>query len=93
MQFEWDPAKDAANQKKHGLSFAQASTLFTSGETYLEEADLRHVEPRFRAIGTIALGVAVVIFVERMEGEVIRIVSARYATRNEIVKYQQALEG
>lgn len=28
MEFEWDPDKDRANQEKHGVSFAEASTVF-----------------------------------------------------------------
>ena len=36
MKFEWDPAKDRANQAKHGLSFEQASKLFEESADLLE---------------------------------------------------------
>lgn len=92
VEFEWDPGKNTSNKEKHNLSFEEASKLFTSGATYLEEADLDHIEPRFRALGPIAAGIIVVIFVERLDGDVLRIISARYATRGEVLRYQQAME-
>ena len=56
MRFEWAPEKDRANIKKHGLSFGEATTLFTGGEEYLEIYDAKHSEDedRFFAIGPIA---------------------------------------
>ena len=36
MQFEWDPEKDRANRLKHGLSFSEASQLFSEGLDFLE---------------------------------------------------------
>ena len=44
MEFEWDPAKDISNQRKHGLSFAEAQRLFESGVDYLEIFDAEHSE-------------------------------------------------
>ncbi|MEK7412105.1 MAG: BrnT family toxin [Planctomycetota bacterium] len=44
MRFEWDPAKEAANQTKHGISFVAATALFTSGADYLEIVDEQHGE-------------------------------------------------
>jgi hypothetical protein len=29
LQFDWDPRKDVANQRKHGVSFEEASTVFS----------------------------------------------------------------
>ena len=40
MQFEWDPEKDRANRAKHGVSFEEASELFSGGE-----ADIRLTDP------------------------------------------------
>ncbi len=92
MHFEWDPKKEAANQIKHGISFGQATALFTSGADYLEIIDEGHhdQEDRFIAIGPIERGVIMVVFTERVE-EVIRILSARKATRNEIRLLRQHL--
>jgi uncharacterized DUF497 family protein len=88
VRFEWDPGKDAANRRKHGLSFGEASSLFRNPDGWLERIDERHSddEDRFIAIGFIARGVAVVVFVERDE-DVVRLLSARFATRREIRLY------
>ena len=84
MQFEWDPEKDLANQAKHGLSFQEASELFSSVSDWLEIYDDVHSleEDRFIAVGPIRLGVIVVIYTERTD-DVIRILSARKATAKE----------
>jgi len=49
VKFAWDDAKDRANQQKHGVSFAEAKTLFTSGNDFLEIYDDEHsmTEDRF----------------------------------------------
>ena len=44
MEVTWDPAKNLANQRKHGISFEEASQLFTSGASYLELFDEVHSE-------------------------------------------------
>ena len=77
MRFEWAPEKDRANVKKHGLSFAEATTLFTGGKEYLEIYDEEHSEDedRFIAIGPSARGIIVVVYTERSE-DWIRIISA-----------------
>jgi uncharacterized DUF497 family protein len=64
VRFEWDPHKDQANQKKHGLSFDQAVELFTGDKDYLEIYDEGHSdeEDRFLAIGPIRGGVVVVVY-------------------------------
>ena len=88
MRFEWDAAKDATNQEKHGVSFDEAKQLFLSGVWYAEFFDERHAEPRFVVVGPIASGVIVVIYTTRKE-DLIRIISARYATDRETRRYQE----
>ncbi|MHA7817646.1 MAG: BrnT family toxin [Pseudohaliea sp.] len=90
MKFEWDAAKNRANQRKHGLSFDEARQLFEHGDDYLEIFDEAHssLEDRFIAIGEIQRGVAVVVYTERDE-DVIRIIGARFATRREKQLYSQ----
>jgi hypothetical protein len=94
MRFEWDPAKEAANRQKHGLSFGDVTGLFTSGADYLELPDTAHdgEEDRLIAIGPVARGVVMVVFTERHE-DTIRIISARRASKTEILLYRQNLEG
>lgn len=85
MRFEWDPHKDEANQRKHGLSFDEATELFVGDNDFLEIYDAEHSdqEDRFLAIGSIRSDVVVVVYTER-ENDVIRIVSVRKATATEI---------
>ncbi len=85
MRFEWAPEKERANFKKHGLSFDDAMALFTGGGDYLEIYDEKHSEDedRFIAIGPTPKGILVVVYVERTE-DLIRIISARRATKKEI---------
>lgn len=92
MRFEWDPVKDRANRAKHGLSFQEASGLFTSGSDYLEIYDEQHsdLEDRFIAIGAIERGLIVVAYTER-EDDVIRILSARMATRKERQRFDESV--
>ena len=84
MDIEWDPTKDEANLDKHGFSFSEAAELFRSDVDYLEIYDHEHSgeEDRFIAIGPIRRGVIVVVYTER-DDDVLRIISARMATRNE----------
>jgi len=89
MRFEWDPAKDEHNREKHGLSFDEASRLYTTGADYLEVYDEQHSdeEDRFIAIGPIRRGIIVVAYTER-EDDVVRILSARLATSKERRSYE-----
>jgi uncharacterized DUF497 family protein len=84
VRVTWDRAKSLSNQKKHGLSFDEASELFRSGVDYLELFDQDHSdnEDRFIAIGPIRRGLVLVVWTER-DGDVVRIISARWATRTE----------
>jgi uncharacterized DUF497 family protein len=84
VEFEWDPAKDRSNRRKHGLSFAEARRLFESGVDYLEIFDATHseFEDRFIAIGPLDRGIVVVVYTEPEEGRV-RIIGARPATKRE----------
>ncbi len=93
MRFDWDPAKEEENRIKHGISFGEATALFTSGADYLEIPDEKHSEDEDRliAIGPIHRGVVMVVFTERLE-QTIRIISARRATKTEIRLYNEHLK-
>ena len=94
MRFDWDPHKDEANQRKHGFSLEEATELFTGKNDYLEIYDEEHSdqEDRFIAIGAIRSGIVVVVYTERRD-DVIRIVSVRQATRQEVHLLHQHLGG
>lgn len=82
MQFEWDGAKNLENVRKHGIDFADVPQMFES--PMLIELDDRfdYGEDRWFGIGLLGLGVAVVVWTER-RNDVIRIISARRANRDE----------
>ena len=85
MKFEWDPAKAASNIRKHGVSFDEAVTVFKDPLAFIFD-DEAHSEEEHREIiiGMSALRrMILVCFVERLEN-VVRIISARPATRQEI---------
>ena len=94
MKFEWDFKKEKLNLKKHGVSFKEASRLFTGRAEYLELYDDLHSdeEDRFIAIGPIIKGVVVVVYIER-DFDVNRIISARKATVPEISLFDKFKRG
>lgn len=86
MGFQWDEAKSAANEAKHGISFLQAAQIFRS--PILKTQDTRHdySEDRFIALGVFEGEVLCVVFTER-DGD-IRLISARKASKHERKRYQ-----
>jgi hypothetical protein len=93
VRFEWDERKARLNEQKHGVTFNEARRLFESGVDYLEILDLRHEgEDRFIALGPIRRGLVLVVWTERDE-DVVRIISARWATPGELRLYRDHLEG
>jgi uncharacterized DUF497 family protein len=93
VEFEWDEAKDQSNQRKHGLSFAEARQLFESGDDYLEifDADHSDTEDRFIVIGPISRRVVVVVYSEPEEKRT-RIIGARFANKREQGLYAQHVD-
>jgi uncharacterized protein len=90
MRFEWDPAKAASNIRKHGVSFDEAVTVFKDPLAFIFD-DIAHSEHEHREIiiGASALQrMILVCFVERIE-DLVRIISARPATRQEIKDYEE----
>jgi uncharacterized DUF497 family protein len=85
LRFEWDPAKAAANLRKHGVSFDEAETAFSDEHALLLD-DTEHSadEDRFVLIGlSAALRMVVVCHCYHEGADVIRLISARKATRTE----------
>ena len=79
--FEWDPAKNASNRRKHGISFDEAIEIF-DGPVLARADDEIDGEARERSYGLIR-GVVVVCVVHTERGAVKRVISARKATRKE----------
>ena len=90
ITFEWDPAKAAANLRKHQVSFDEAKSVFYD-EFAVQFFDEEHSseEERFLMLGmSSGAKLLIVCHCEREQGEVIRIISARKATKRESAFYQ-----
>ena len=89
IRFEWDSAKAAANLRRHGVSFAEAETAFLDDDAkVLPDPDHSADEDRFLLLGlSSALRVLIVVHCLREAGSVIRLISARKATRAERAQY------
>ncbi|KQS01541.1 hypothetical protein ASG11_17990 [Sphingomonas sp. Leaf357] len=81
MDIEFDPAKDALNIEKHGISLARAAEL----ELLAYVADGRFAEPRFRLYGLID-GESYCVAGTRRRG-MVRVISLRRAHRKEMQRY------
>ncbi len=87
MRFEWDPARAAANKRKHGVSFEEASECFSDPLALI--LDVPGYPERFILIGSSQRHrVVLTVFVER-DAALIRIISARRATAGERRKYEE----
>jgi uncharacterized DUF497 family protein len=89
IQFEWDQNKNRANIQKHKISFTEAKTVFYDEKARLI-ADPEHSnsEDRFIILGmSHKARLLVVIHTYREQDELIRIISARKATKNESKHY------
>ena len=85
MQFEWDEKKRRANLAKHGIDFADLTSLFSGLTITLLDDRYDYGESRFITLGMLR---GIVITVAHTETEeVIRIISARKATRYEEESY------
>jgi uncharacterized protein len=90
LKFEWDPAKNAKNLEKHKVDFEEARTVFEDANALIF-ADKAHVDDEDREI---IIGYSakerllLVCFIERRK-DVVRIYSARRATKNERTDYEE----
>ena len=91
LRFEWDPAKSAANARKHGVTFAEAESVFADEHALLiDDPDHSDAEDRFVLLGLGAkLRVLIVVHCYREDDAVLRIISARKATKPEQRRYNE----
>lgn len=94
IRFTWDKKKAEDNRKKHGITFEEAKTVF-----YDENARLMHdpehseMEERFLILGLSNNSrLLLVVHCYKEVEEVIRIISARKATKNERKQYEEFLK-
>jgi uncharacterized DUF497 family protein len=94
FSFTWDDEKAESNLQKHKVSFKLGAEIFFD-ENALESSDIRFGENRYRLLGmTFSSLLLVIVFVERitLNGEdIFRIISARRATKEERLDYEQNL--
>lgn len=91
MQFEWDEAKNQTNIRKHGISFDEAKTAFyDESARIIHDPDHSDREDRYIMLGmSYKLQILVVVHAYRQSDEVIRLISARKASRNEVIQYEK----
>jgi uncharacterized protein len=87
MTFEWDDAKDFANQKKHGVSFQRAARVFLDPLRVTKVERIEQDETRWQTFGVIE-GIVLLMVAHTWldidsEVEIVRLISARRATRRE----------
>jgi uncharacterized DUF497 family protein len=87
--FKWDPKKAAANLKKHGIDFHEASTVLDDTfSTTFPDTDRSRLEPRFLTVGMSSRD-RILVVAHTEEGDTVRIISARRATRHERRFYEE----
>ena len=89
MNFEWDEAKAGTNQKKHGISFTEASEVFNDDfSSCVSDPDHSYEEERYLLFGVSSKSnYLVVSFTEKEDS--IRIISARHMTNQERKAYER----
>lgn len=89
LSFTWDPRKDAANQRKHGVAFIEARTVFADVLSITIPDPAHSVqESRYLTVGSSERGRLLVV-AHAEAGDEIRIISARPATRREQHAYEE----
>ena len=93
LGFEWDEAKDAANRRKHGVLFEEARTVFFDEHAFfMRDPEHSADEDRFLLLGlSIRLRTLVVCHCFREREDLIRIIFARRANRQEQADYNRRL--
>lgn len=91
ITFEWDDRKNALNKQKHGVSFQEAVIVFVDENALvLPDTEHSYAENRFVILGlSSAMRILVVCHCYREQSNVIRIVSARKATKDERLQYER----
>ncbi len=88
VRFDWDPRKALANRRKHGVGFAEAVTAFSDPLSItIDDPDHSVDEDRFILIGH-ATGAGIVVVVHTFRADVVRVISARVASRRERETYE-----
>ena len=89
MFFDWNPEKEVRNRRKHGVSFREAATVFGDPLSItFPDPDHSKEEERHVTIGMSQQG-RILVVAHTEEGDTVRIISARRATRRERRFYEE----
>ena len=90
MEFEWDENKNQHNFSKHRVDFADALHVFIDVNR-VERLDVRYIygEERWQTVGMTNQGVIFVVYTERDNGKIVRLISARKAEKHEKLAYEK----
>jgi uncharacterized protein len=93
LEFEWNPLKAEANQRKHGISFEEAESAFYDEYARLiPDPDHSIGEERFLLLGVSEVSrLLTVVHLYKENDRLIRIISARSATKHERQQYEEFL--
>jgi len=91
-EFEWDPAKAESNYQKHGVSFAEAATVFFDLLSITVPEPLHSVNENRFVITGLSYQRRHLVVVHADRGDRIRIISARLATASERKKHESGSE-
>lgn len=92
LRFQWDPGKAVSNEEKHSVSFDEAATVFYDeyGIEFYDDDEHSEWEDRFLLLGLSSrLNLLIVCHCYREDDAVIRLISARPATKNEAKYYKR----
>ncbi len=87
MKIEFDPGKDIANQRKHGLSLMEAEHMNLDTALYAPDHRFNYGENRTRALGLISGRLHMLVFT--MRGDMLRVISLRKANLKEAKRYDE----
>ncbi len=88
MDFEWDETKAESNERKHGVNFREAMTVFADPLSITgDDPGHNDDEDRFLTMGMSVSG-RLLVLSHTDRGDVVRIISARKATRRERKDYE-----
>jgi uncharacterized DUF497 family protein len=92
VYFEWDEVKAASNQRKHGVRFEDAMLVFADPYALADQDRIEGGEVRWQTLG-LAGGIVLVLVAHavrnEVQDEIIRIISARKAVREERTRYDE----
>lgn len=88
LSFEWDEKKNASNQKKHGVSFKEAITVFSDDLARLIPDPDSEGEERFILMGMSSHSRILTVCHCEKSSDVIRVISARKADKSERKQYE-----